>query len=195
MEKNIKKLTRNSMIISVLLIILAFCMIFKPVASINVLMLIFGWVLVIDGIVHFITYLDIGEGDRIYSFELAQAVMDIVFGFFIVMQRDRAIDLLSFILGIWILFDGIAKLQIAFNIRGFEGSKWGVMASMALISMFFGIMLLLNTMPLQALVRVAGCMLALTEMFSIFDDVYILGNLRSIDKEIKKIEKSQKKNA
>ena len=45
-------------------------------------------------------------------------VMDIVFGFFIVMQRDRAIDLLSFILGIWILFDGIAKLQIAFNIRG-----------------------------------------------------------------------------
>ena len=52
MEKYIRKLGRNSIIFSMLLIVFGLFMFTKPLDTMNVLMILFGILLVLNGLVH-----------------------------------------------------------------------------------------------------------------------------------------------
>ena len=87
MESYIKKLGLNSLIVSVLLIIVSLLMVFKPLDTIDIIIIMLGYVIVVDGLIHFASYFRIQDEYRYFSYELAQAIIDIILGFLIVFSN------------------------------------------------------------------------------------------------------------
>ena len=81
----IKKIVRTSIFISILLLVLSVFMVTRPMGTVNILLMFFGYILVVDGILHFISYFSMKDEYRFFSFELAQAIVYIIAGFTILL--------------------------------------------------------------------------------------------------------------
>lgn len=188
MEKYIRKLGRDSLIISVLLIIIAVFMVIRPASTINVIIIMFGYVLVVDGLIHFASYFTIVDEYRFFSYELAQAIIYIILGFVVVCNVSAVAAYLPIVLGIWIVLEGIFKIQIALNIRDVRDTNWGIMLFMSLVSVALGVVLIFKPFTsFEVLIRVVGCVLLISQLIEIYDDFYIIsqvGKAKSMIKEV-----------
>lgn len=197
MENYIRKLGRNSIIISMILLVFGLFMFTRPISTINILMMIFGCLLVIDGLVHLVSYFSIKNEFRFFSSELAQSIIYIILGFILVCNYDKISSLLPIILGIWIIVDSIFKLQIALNIRDIYDSHWGILLAMSIISALLGMVILINPFEsLALLTMMCGAILMIVEVISIFESFSIIsrvGEAEKIEKELeKKVNKRRK---
>ena len=190
MESYIRKLGRNSIIISIILCIFGLFMFTKPVTIINMLMIIFGALLVIEGLVHLISYFSIKDEYRFFSSELAQAIIYIVLGFVLMCNYDSISTLLPIILGIWIIVESIFKLQVSLNIRDIYDSHWGVLLGMSIITGLLGVIILFNPFEsLELFVRISGAMLMIVELIYIFEDFSIISRVGKAEKVEEKVQK------
>ena len=190
MEKYIRKLGRNSIIISMILLVFGLFMFTRPISTINILMMIFGCLLVIDGLVHLVSYFSIKNEFRFFSSELAQSIIYIILGFILVCNYDKISSLLPIILGIWIIVDSIFKLQIALNIRDIYDSHWGILLAMSIISALLGMVILINPFEsLALLTMMCGAILMIVEVISIFESFSIISRVGKTEKIEKEIEK------
>lgn len=190
MEKYIRKLGRNSIIISIILIGFGIFMFTNPITTVNILMVMFGALLVIDGLVHLVSYFAIKDEYRFFSSELAQAVIYIILGFVLMCNYDKVSTLLPVILGIWIIVESIFKLQISLNIRDIYDSHWGVLMGMSIVTGLLGMIILFNPFESLALfIRIAGVVVMLVELITIFEDFSIIarvGKTEKLEKQLKK---------
>ena len=194
MEKYIRKLGRNSIIMSIILLVFGLSMFIKPISTINVLMMIFGILLVIDGLVHLVSYFSIKNEYRFFSSELAQAIIYIILGFLLVCNYNTISSFLPIILGIWIVVDSIFKLQIALNIRDIYDSHWGILLAMSIINALLGVVILINPLESLALLTMCcGAILMIVELISIFESFSIISRVGEYQKIEKQIEKKVKK--
>lgn len=194
MEKYIRKLGRNSIIMSIILLVFGLFMFIKPISTINVLMMIFGILLVIDGLLHLVSYFSIKNEYRFFSSELAQAIIYIILGFLLVCNYNTISSFLPIILGIWIVVDSIFKLQIALNIRDIYDSHWGILLAMSIINALLGAVILINPFESLALLTMCcGAILMIVELISIFESFSIISRVGEYQKIEKQIEKKVKK--
>ena len=175
MHSYIKKLGTNSMLISALLIIFSVFLIFNPVETLNFLIIAFGVILVINGLMHIISYFSIKNDFRAFSFELVQGIVSIIIGFVFIMRTQEASILLPLILGAWIIIESIMKFQLAFNLRDVPNSHWVMMLVFSIITAALGIVILLNPFSTTiAITTLGGVLLLLTEVINLFESGYIL---------------------
>jgi len=190
MEKYIRKLGRNSIILSIVLLVFGLFMFTKPVSTVNALMIVFGVILVLDGLVHLVSYFAIKDEYRFFSSELVQAIIYIILGFVLMINYYNISYLLPIVLGIWIIVDSIFRLQISLNIRDIYDSHWGILLAMSILTGLFGMIILFNPVEsLAMLTRVCGAILMIVELISLFEDISIIsrvGKFEKLDKEINK---------
>lgn len=190
MENYVRKLGRNSIIFSILLLVFGLFMFIRPISTINILMIIFGAILVIDGLVHLVSYFSIKNEYRFFSSELAQAIIYIILGFVIVCNYNRISEFLPIILGVWIIIDSIFRLQISLNIRDIYDSHWGLLLAMSIITGLLGMIILFNPFEsLSLFIRIGGVILMFCELISIFEDFSIISRVGKAEKLEKKIAK------
>ena len=191
MEKYIKKVERQSVCISILLIILGIFMICRPAITMGALVAAFGYILIVDGIIHVISYFSIDNIDRVFNYELAQATIDIIMGFVLICNTSSFMLVLPICIGIWIIVDGIMKAQIALNIRGI--TNWGIMFIMSLVSIALGFAIIFNPgSSMDVIVKLCGCVLILVQIFSLYDSFYILNRVNDVSKVIKDAKSAEK---
>ena len=190
MEKYIRKLGRNSIILSIVLLVFGLFMFTKPVSTVNVLMIVFGVILVLDGLVHLVSYFAIKDEYRFFSSELVQAIIYIILGFVLMLNYYNISYLLPIVLGIWIVVESLFKLQIALNIRDIYDSHWGLLLGMSIITALLGAVILFNPVQsLALLTRICGVVLMIAEVISIFEGFSIIsrvGKIKKVENEIKK---------
>ena len=190
MENYVRKLGRNSIIFSILLLVFGLFMFIRPISTINILMIIFGAILVIDGLVHLVSYFSIKNEYRFFSSELAQAIIYIILGFVIVCNYNRISEFLPIILGVWIIIDSIFRLQISLNIRDIYDSHCGLLLAMSIITGLLGMIILFNPFEsLSLFIRIGGAILMFCELISIFEDFSIISRVGKAEKLEKKIAK------
>lgn len=190
MENYVRKLGRNSIIFSILLLVFGLFMFIRQISTINILMIIFGAILVIDGLVHLVSYFSIKNEYRFFSSELAQAIIYIILGFVIVCNYNRISEFLPIILGVWIIIDSIFRLQISLNIRDIYDSHWGLLLAMSIITGLLGMIILFNPFEsLSLFIRIGGAILMFCELISIFEDFSIISRVGKAEKLEKKIAK------
>ena len=190
MENYIRKLGRNSIILSIILLVFGLFMYTNPISTINVMMIVFGVILVLDGLVHLVSYFAIKDEYRFFSSELVQAIIYIILGFLLMLNYYNISYLLPIVLGIWIVVESLFKLQIALNIRDIYDSHWGLLLGMSIIPALLGAAILFNTVQFLALLTtICGVVLMIAEVISIFEGFSIIsrvGKIKKVENEIKK---------
>ncbi len=193
MRNYIRKLGFISICMSIVLIIISIFMIVKPIETIGLVIVLLGYVLVVYGLIHFISYFNIRDEYRFFSFELGESIIDVILGFLVVLHTDTVEVILPIVIGIWIIMQGITELQVAFNIRGIRGTKWGIVFLMSLISIALGISIVFKPVPsFDVMTRLAGAVLLYSEIITLYDNIYFITQVKDIEKTVKEIEEDNK---
>ena len=192
MENYIRKIGKTSLITSFVLLFIGFFMATRPSESIDILIVLFGAVLIIDSVAHFFSYFNIEDEYRFFSYELAQAIICIIFGLLVICYFESVKIFIPIVSGIWIVLNGILKLQIALNIRDVRNVNWGIMLSMSMIAIAIGFAIIIHPVVTSTYIfTICGSVIVITQLMNIYDDYYILSNVKKVTKKKSSTSKSK----
>ena len=176
MIKNyIKKYEKYSILTSILMIILSIFLIWKPVKSIELLVIFFAAILVIEGISSFISYFTMEKEDRLFSFDLIIGIMTLLTGIFLFFYRKELMSLFPIFLGIWMIGINLFKMQLSINLSsiGYKGWIWLLLTNILMI--LLGLLLILKPWGTAlAITTIAGIFLLVTEIINLLESISIL---------------------
>lgn len=169
------------MIASILMIILALFLIIKPLESVASLIILFGIITVIDGIVHIISYFKTDKEMRIISFELIEGILCILSGILIIAFSRYLSAVFPIMLGIWIIVKNLLRLQLAINLKNVPESGWVGILILSILIIILGIIMIINPFSsMIAITTLAGIFLLLTEIANLIESIYTLNKVKNI---------------
>ncbi|WP_265522711.1 HdeD family acid-resistance protein [Oerskovia flava] len=131
----------------VLLIVLGLLLMIEPLESLEILRLVFGAFLVADGVL--VAVQGLAHRQQVgWTWWLAQAVVNIVFGAAVVFWPELSVTALYYVLVVWVLVLGIVSIVGAAGLLRNRDLGWAWMLTFGIVSTLFG--LLLVTRPLDA---------------------------------------------
>lgn len=180
MIKNyVRKYEKYSSIISILMIIVSLFLIFKPVKSLEFIVLIFGVILIANGLMRIVSYFNIDEEMRLMSLDLLEGIITILTGTLTLVYRQDLISVFPVILGIWIIAKNIVKLQFAINLSTIPNSSWGWLIVLSILTIILGIIIIINPFStLIAITLLSGILLLVTELCDLIESIYVLIKLK-----------------
>lgn len=178
MENYFKKSSIISLILSVLIFIIAICLVVAPVQVASNTVTILGYVLVAAGVSHCISYFLTRNEINLLNFEFAQSILSLILGFVLIFNPTGTIISIAAFVGIYLIVNSVFKIQLSLNIATKKVNKWGVLLAAGVIELVFA--LLLMFMPFQTiklLLMIVGSFLAITQLFDIYSDFFVLYRL------------------
>lgn len=189
MIKNyIKKYEKYSIMISVLMVLLSLCLVLKPVQSMEIFIIFFSAILVVNGISCFISYFSSDKDERILSFDLINGLITILTGILVFIYRTSLIEIFPIILGIWIIFNNLFRLQLAINLSFIPNCNFLLLIFISILMIIIGILSIINPFASAiAITSLVGIFLLISELTNIFECIYVLSILKKIEKKVKEI--------
>jgi uncharacterized membrane protein HdeD (DUF308 family) len=142
--KTLKKFKNTFMTFSILYITLGIVLIIWPEISARIICNIFGILTLGFGAVKMIRYFNGNTYDTAFRFDLAQGILYIILGIFILAAPKVVISILPFILGLAIVIDSIIRIQLAMDLKRGQYTKWSTSLVFAIITAILGTILLFN---------------------------------------------------
>ncbi|MBR2785262.1 MAG: DUF308 domain-containing protein [Clostridia bacterium] len=178
MIERVKNYEKASIATSILLIILAFFLIFKPEASLNFIVIVIGAFLALLGIIHMVSYFTSNIENKTISTELIQGTIYTIIGLFLIFRPSILNEFLGVIIGAWQIIQFIVKFQFAFNLKSASSPTWVLMLVTALVHLVFGLVLIINPFAtLATITMVTGIILLITEIGNMVESVTMLFKL------------------
>ncbi len=171
----LKNYEKYSMLTSILLMILGIFLIVKPIKSVETFIIFFAIIMITSGILSFISYFVITKEERLVSLDLIIGLITIITGIFLYIYRLELLNIFPTILGIWIIFTNLVKMQLSINLSVIEKSSWILLLIINILMIIFGILLIVNPFgSLMALTELAGMFLLVTETINLLESIYVL---------------------
>jgi len=144
MKLYIEKFSRISTITSILFIILGIFLFFKPEVTLSFISYILGLVILLNGIINLISYFSNQKKRNLFDFSFILGILSVVVAIIFISKPNMIASIIPLILGIWILVNGVIKLQVSMNLRNYPNSNWVRSIVISLFNVFLGIILILN---------------------------------------------------
>lgn len=171
----VKKYEKTSIVVSILMLILSMFLIAKPEMSVQVLISLFGTVLIVTGIINIISYFDTERDTRLMNFSFAEGILETITGILVVCCSAYLAPIYTVILGIWLIVVSIIKFQLSINLSVIDASGWPAMLIFAILSTIAGFVILFN--PFEATIAIsmlAGIIIAVYSVLDIIEAIYTL---------------------
>ena len=131
-------------IVSVAMIILGLVLIVFPEISMLTLCYTIGVMMVVFGIIKLIGFFSKDLFKLAFQFDLALGILSIVAGVLMIFRSDEILILLPSIIGIFIIIDGVFKMQTSMDAKRFGMEKWWFILLLAVITTLAGLFLIVN---------------------------------------------------
>ena len=174
-----RKYEKVSILASALMLIVALFLIFKPAESLSLITILFGLIIMIDGVIHIINYFKIDPTQKLMSFELIEGLIEVFAGAVITVCADALIEFLPIIFAIWIILKSLITFQMALNIKSVPNTSWGLMVIVAIIGILLGYFVIFNPFEASmAVTTLVGLALLIVEILNIIDACTMLYHLK-----------------
>jgi uncharacterized membrane protein HdeD (DUF308 family) len=158
-----------------MLLLLSLLLIINPEGLLSFVVNFFGIIIILDGIIHIVSYFATSSEFRAFSFELVQGILGTILGFVIIFNPQIIISFLPFIIGAWIIVEGIIRFQFAFNTKGTEEKGWGILLLLSILTIILGFVIIFNPFGTAVTVtKIAGIILFISEFLNIIESIYII---------------------
>ena len=138
----IKKAKHSYITISVIMILLGLVLVIWPKMSLSVLCYLIGAVLIIGGIVKLIGYFSRDLYRLAFQFDFAFGILSILLGLVFVVHPEHIISILPIVMGIFVLVDGVLKIQTALDAKTFGLTTWWMIILLAVATCICGLLLI-----------------------------------------------------
>ena len=130
--------------VSALLCALGILLICRPSLSANLIGTVCGILMLIFGVVKFVGYFSKDLYRLAFQYDLVSGILLMVFGIIILLRPSSLMNFVTIVLGLYILADGVFKIQIALDARGFGIRRWWLILIAAVAAGGFGLLLILK---------------------------------------------------
>ena len=129
-------------VISALLCVLGVLLIAKPALSVSVLGTVSGVLLIVFGAVRLLGYFSRDLYRLAFQYDLAFGIVLIALGVIMLFSPTGLMTFICITMGLYILSDGLFKIQIALDSKRFGLKEWWVILLLAILAGAFGTALL-----------------------------------------------------
>ena len=191
-KNTFKKLTVRSILISVVLIIVAFLLITNPEKVLTIAVIFAGIVLIVDSIIHIVVYMGQRPEIRAMSSEFLFGVLECILGIIFLVNQSKVINVFYILIGAWLIIEAIQKAQMAINLREYV-SNWVLTILVAILDAFLGVLVITHPYDVgTSITQVTGIILAVSEGFNLIESIYTLIRVKKIGKKIEDVVKEDK---
>lgn len=184
----VKKVYRISMISSILLFIFGLILVLNAEGFIKSISAIIGISLLLVGIFPVIDYFRYRKEGVLAGIGLISGVFSIVCGLMFLLNKNMLMILVPVFIGVWMIINGINKLQIAFEIRDEKEKSWVVTFVFSIIIIITGAYLIINPINGAELVtQTLGIIICIYALLDIIDCILIKIKFKSTIKEVTKV--------
>lgn len=149
MRKNMSAF--SGILFAVIEIIIGVVLLIKPLAFTNLILNIFGIILIIAGVINVISYFLTETEIAVLEQDLTNGIGLLVVGIFLIVAKKwllSIIPVISIIYGIIILFGGINKIQKCVDLIRLDQTFWVVALIQAIVSIILAIIIFKNPFTL-----------------------------------------------
>lgn len=128
-------------------VVLGICFIAWPQTSLRIVCYAFGAAVLILGIIRLSQFMKNKENNKTirFQFNLVLGVLFIIGGGLLLIFPNIIMPVFPVVIGIAITADGIHKIKVSFDAKAMGLNKWGLILLFALLTIVFGVSLMLNS--------------------------------------------------
>ena len=187
----LKKVFNISMISSVLLFLFGLILAVNAEGFIKSITVTIGVILLLIGVFPVIDYFRYRKDGLGASVGLISGIFSIVCGLMLLINEDLLMILIPVFIGVWMIINGINKIQVSFEIKDLGEKSWVITFIYSILIMVLGGYFIVN--PISGATTVTsfiGIILCIYAVLDIIDCVIIKVKVKSFKKELDKIENS-----
>ncbi len=185
----LKKVFNISIISSVLLFLFGLVLAVNAEGFIKSITVAIGVVLLLIGVFPVIDYFRYRKDGLGASVGLISGIFSIVCGLMLLINEDLLMILIPVFIGVWMIINGINKIQVSFEIKDLGEKSWVITFIYSILIMVLGGYFIVN--PISGATTVTsfiGIILCIYAVLDIIDCVIIKVKVKSFKKELDKIE-------
>lgn len=185
----LKKVFNISMISSVLLFLFGLILAVNAEGFIKSITVAIGLILLLIGVFPVIDYFRYRKDGLGASVGLISGIFSIVCGLMLLINEDLLMILIPVFIGVWMIINGINKIQVSFEIKDLGEKSWVITFIYSILIMVLGGYFIVN--PISGATTVTsfiGIILCIYAVLDIIDCVIIKVKVKSFKKELDKIE-------
>lgn len=133
-------------VMSLVFVAFGILLILKPKELAPVVAGVFGVLLILFGAVKLVGYFSRDLFRLAFQYDLAFGVFLIVLGVITILRTDHVMVFMGVVLGVYVLADGLLKIQIALDARAFGIRKWWLILTAAILAGAAGSFLIFRPM-------------------------------------------------
>lgn len=183
MRDRLKNLTVSFVVLAILYVLLGLVLLLWPITVMDVLCYLTGGILLLYGVFAIVGFCRVEERRASSFLALFLGIVAAAVGVVLLLQPALFQSILTIILGIYILIDGLLNLKRALELRRMEHGGWTIYLVLSLITVVLGLVVIFHPMLAGAtLVQLIGASL----VYSGAADLWTLFQLSRWTKEYRK---------
>lgn len=185
----LKKVFNISIISSLLLFLFGLVLAVNAEGFIKSITVAIGVVLLLIGVFPVIDYFRYRKEGLGASVGLISGIFSIVCGLMLLINEDLLMILIPVFIGVWMIINGINKIQVSFEIKDLGEKSWIITFIYSILIIVLGGYFIVN--PISGATTVTsfiGIILCIYAVLDIIDCVIIKVKVKSFKKELDKIE-------
>ena len=166
---------------SIAYLLIGLALLIWPAHSLRLVCYLFGAVILIKGVTSIWAFAHSAERFFFNYFGLVFGVAACALGLFLLVKPDTIVSVLPVLVGIFIILDGLVRLQSALELRRANSSKWYSLLILAGLSAVLGIVIFVNPFKTaEILVMAIGIVLIIEGVLNLGSIFYTDRVLRSV---------------
>ena len=183
----VKKLKWNLVLMSVLYLGLGIFLVMKPGTALNIVCYALGGVVLACAAVQLIRYFVVERGVFQSQLTLISGIVCLALGAFLLLRSDIVVSVLPVVFGLFVIFDAIARVQNALDLRRCGYDSWKGFLLLPVLSVVLGVVLgvVLIVNPfgaMETLVMAIGIILIVEGAINLLSALYTVLALRRFAK-------------
>lgn len=178
MKDMLKRTSVISILTSVVFAILGIVMIANPETTIAIVASVLGITIIVIGLEKIISYCVMKGNKNFYNYELIYGIIAIIFGILIMTQSNTFATIVKIIIGIWIAYAGLIKINFALKLKKAGIKSWTIVLILSTISLLAGILVMFcNTSSIVILTAVVMIIYAVSNLI---DEIIFIKNVDKV---------------
>lgn len=168
---------------SIAFILVGLALLLWPALSLRLVCGLFGLVILIKGISSLVGYARSEVRTVFHYFGWVFGAAATALGVFLLIKPETVVSVLPILVGLFVIFDGVMRIQSALELRNAGYHKWWSFLLLALLSAGLGVLILWNPFAtVEVLVMVIGIILMVEGVLNLGGSLYASWMLRGLQK-------------
>lgn len=185
----IKKIYRMSLITSIVLFLFGLLLVLNAEGFIKSISALIGIGLLLIGIFPVIDYFRYRKEGMLAGISLISGIFSVVCGLMFLLNENMLMILIPVFIGVWMVINGINKIQLAFEIKD-EGEKsWIITFIFSILIMVCGAYFIINPISgAEIVTETLGLIICIYAVLDIIDCIIIKIKVKKTVDELKELE-------